>query len=47
MNYLLVLLLPAVFFGMTGLMVREVHNVERARVVATAHSNLSFVRREV
>lgn len=47
MNYLLVLLLPAVFFGMTGLMVREVHKVEQVRAVATAHRNLSFVRREV
>jgi len=40
MNYLLVLLLPAVFFGMTGLVVREVHAMERRRdSLGILHSN--------
>ena len=31
MNYVLVLILPAVFFGMVGLMVHQIHAMERAR----------------
>jgi len=44
MNYLLVLLLPAVFFGMTGLVVREVHAMERSRALASAERASHLLR---